>query len=337
MFSSDRILGIFFLSQTMVGVLGNSAMFTMYVHIFVAEPQQKKPTDLILTHLTVTNTMTLLTQGVPEVMVAFGMKNIMDDGGCKVLCYIRRVARGLSICFTCLLSVFQAVTISPRSSWWSQFKPRASRYILPSFFIFWISNLMIYTSLIESAQATNNITMTEHMYISKYCSTVPKSSEFTVLTLFTTTFGDVLLVFLMSWASGHMVMVLHRHHRQVQHIRSSGRSPKSSTETRAIHTILLLVSCFVCFYWLNSFINIYLSFVKGYEGEAQGTTAFLSSCFPSISPLVLITRDPRFPRPHCLIKKVKFPSPSGISSDVDITTQICSVSSVLWEDSSPLE
>ncbi|NP_001240422.2 vomeronasal 1 receptor ornAnaV1R3101 [Ornithorhynchus anatinus] len=318
MFSSDLILGISFFSQTAVGVLGNSAMFLLYVHIFMAQPQQKKPTDLILTHLTIANTMTLLTRGIPETMVALGMKNILDDAGCKVVLYIRRVARGLSICTTCHLSVFQAITISPSTSWWSQVKPRAPHYILPSFFIFWCLNLVIYIILIKNAQATKNITMMEHMYISKYCSAMPKSNEFMALTLITTTFGDVILVCLMSWASGYMVIVLHRHHQQVQHIHSTSRSPKSSTETRAINTILLLVTCFVCFYWLDSFMNIYLSFVKGYEREVQSTMAFLSTCFPSLSPLVLISRDPRFPRPHSLTKKVKCPASSDVPRDIHI-------------------
>ncbi|NP_001240328.1 vomeronasal 1 receptor ornAnaV1R3007 [Ornithorhynchus anatinus] len=298
---SDQVLGISFLSQTVVGVLGNSAMFLVYVHIFVARPQRKKPTDLILTHLTVTNTVTLLTRGVPETMAAFGMKNILDDVGCKIVVYLRRVARGLSICTTCLLSVFQAVTVSPGTSRWSRFKPRAPHYILPSFLFFWNLNLLIYVSLITTAQATKNVTTTGHTYISKYCSTIPKSNEFgVVVTLTAMTLRDLVFVLLMTWASGYMVIVLHRHHRQVQHIHGTARAPKSSAETRAIHTILLLVSCFVGIYWIDCSINLYMSFVKGYDSELQSTIAFLSAFYPSICPLVLITRDPRFPKPECL-------------------------------------
>ncbi|NP_001240338.2 vomeronasal 1 receptor ornAnaV1R3017 [Ornithorhynchus anatinus] len=302
MFLSDLVLGISFLSQTMVGVLGNTAMFLMYVHIFVAQPQQKKPTDLILTHLTVTNMVTLLTRGVPETMVAFGMKNILDDIGCKVILYMRRVARGLSICITCLLSVFQAVTISPSTSWWSQFKPRASHYILPSLFIFWLLNMPIPINIITFAKATNSATSTDHTYITKYCSTTPKNNVARVtLTLTASTLRDFIFVFLMSWASGYMVIVLRRHHRQVQHIHSTSRSPKSSAEARAIHTILLLVSCFVCFYCINSLITLHLSFVKEHDPELQSVMNFLSMCFPALSPLVLIHKDPRFPQiPMCL-------------------------------------
>ncbi|XP_038626191.1 olfactory receptor class A-like protein 1 [Tachyglossus aculeatus] len=332
MYLSDQILGISFFSQTVVSVLGNSAMFLLYIHIFMAQSQQKWPMYLILTHLTVANTMTLLIRGVLETMVALGIKNILGDIACKVVLYISRVARGLSFCITCLLSVFQAVTISPSTT---QVKPRALHYILPSFFIFWILNLVIYIILIKSAQATKHITIIEHILISKYCSVMPKSNEFMAITPIITTFRDVILVCLMSWASGYMVIVLHRHH-QVQHIHSTSRSPKYSTETRAfaIHTILLLVTCSVCFYWLDSFMNIYLRFVKGYKGEVQTTVAFLSTCFPSISPLVLIIRHRCFPQAHSLIKKVKCSAASGVPGDTHIVAYIRYLPGVLCEDSS---
>uniref|UniRef100_F7FP20 Vomeronasal type-1 receptor n=1 Tax=Ornithorhynchus anatinus TaxID=9258 RepID=F7FP20_ORNAN len=306
MLLSDQIWGISFLSQTVVGVLGNTAMFLVYVHIFMAQPQQKKPTDMILTHLTVTNTVTLLTRGVPETMVAFGMKNILGDIGCKILMYLRRVARGLSICTTCLLSVFQAVTISSSTSWWSQFKPRVPHYILPSFVFFWNINLLISINLLITAKATNNVTLIEQTYVSKYCSTIPKNNDSSYfVTITATTLRDLIFLFLMSWASGYMVILLHRHHRQVQHIHSTSRSPKSSTETRAIHTILLLVTCFVCFYWIDCIITLYLSFAKGYHSELQSVIAFLSTCFPSLSPLVLFSRDPRIPRPARVFENMR--------------------------------
>ncbi|NP_001240327.2 vomeronasal 1 receptor ornAnaV1R3006 [Ornithorhynchus anatinus] len=302
-------------------------MFLVYLSISVAQPQQKKHTDLILTHLTVTNTVTLLTRGVPEMMVVFGMKNILDDVGCKVIVYVRRVARDLSICSTCLLSVFQAVTISPGTSWLSRFKPRAPHYILPSFFFFWLLNMLISINIIESAKAVRNGSNTENTYITKYCSTIPKSSDVTVtLTLTCMTFRDLVFVFLMSWASGYMVFVLHRHQGRVRHIHGTGRSPKSSTETRAIHTILLLVGCFVSFYCINGLITLHLSFLKDHDTELQSVMNFLSTCFPSLSPLVLICRDPRFPWPQCVLEMTSCFGPSVEHRDQRIATRTFSVS-----------
>uniref|UniRef100_F6VP66 Vomeronasal type-1 receptor n=1 Tax=Ornithorhynchus anatinus TaxID=9258 RepID=F6VP66_ORNAN len=160
--------------KTGVGVLGNSALLIVFINIFIFQSHQRKPTDLILTHLTMANTATLLTRGVPETMMSFGMKNILNDVGCQVVMFTNRVSRGLSICTTCLLSVFQAITISPSTSRWARLKPRAPDYILPSFLFFWILNILIYFKIIISTQATKNVTFTEYTYTLKYCSSIHK-------------------------------------------------------------------------------------------------------------------------------------------------------------------
>uniref|UniRef100_F7DGI9 Vomeronasal type-1 receptor n=1 Tax=Ornithorhynchus anatinus TaxID=9258 RepID=F7DGI9_ORNAN len=297
---SDLILGMLFLSQTGVGVLGNTMLLTVYVNIFISQPHQKKPTDLILLHLTVANTVILLTRGMPETLVAFGINNIVDDVGCQVLMYINRVARGLSICTTCLLSVFQAITISLSTSPLAKFKLRAPSYILPSFFFFWIFNLLIYIEVAASTRATKNVTIKKYTYIFKYCSLLPRDNYISAaVSLTATTFRDLFFVFLMSWASGYMVTVLYRHRKQVQHIHSSNLSPKSSLEIRAIQTILLLVSFFICFYWINCCITLYLSLMKEVNGQLQNASSFLSACYSSLCPFVLIKRDPRAMRTQC--------------------------------------
>uniref|UniRef100_F7BJ53 Vomeronasal type-1 receptor n=2 Tax=Ornithorhynchus anatinus TaxID=9258 RepID=F7BJ53_ORNAN len=305
----DHILGISYLSQTVLGVLGNTAMFLVYVRIFVARPQQQKPTDLILTHPSGTNTVTLLTRGVPETMAAFGMKNILDDVGCKIVLYVRRVARGLSICTTCLLSVFQAVTVGPGTSRWSRFKPGAPRYILPSFLFFWILNMLISISLIVSAPTTTNISITRHIYVSKYCSSMPRGSDvIVVVTLTATTLRDLVFVCLMAWAGGYTVIVLRRHHRRVRHVHGVSRPLRSSTETRAIHTILLLVGCYVCFCWTTSCMALYLGSAKEYDPRLQRVSDFLSACYPLLCPWGLISRDPRIHRPRSVLENQSGPS-----------------------------
>ncbi|KAM6224117.1 vomeronasal type-1 receptor 105-like [Rhynchocyon petersi] len=45
--------------------------------------------------------------------------------------YFKTALRGLSVCTTCLLSVFQAIIISPTSSWLAKLKH------LPSYYIIW--------------------------------------------------------------------------------------------------------------------------------------------------------------------------------------------------------
>ncbi|XP_038598677.1 vomeronasal type-1 receptor 3-like [Tachyglossus aculeatus] len=309
MLTSDIIFGIIFLYQSVFGFLGNATVFVVYMNSFITHPQQKKPKDLILTHLTVANTVTLLTRGVPETMVAFGMRNIFNDVGCQSVMYINRVSRGLSICTTCLLSVFQAVTISPSTSQLARFKLRASKYILPSFLFFWILNMLIYIRVITSIQAIRNVTIMGQGYVLKYCSTIPDLDFIHSITFISAmTIRDLFFIFLMSWSSGYMVNVLYRHRKQVQHIHSTCVTPRSSAETRATQTIVVLVSCFVCFYWINSFITVYLTNVVDKDLHLESTTAFLSACYPSLCPLVLVSSDPRVRRNCCALGKGRRPS-----------------------------
>ncbi|NP_001240519.1 vomeronasal 1 receptor ornAnaV1R3198 [Ornithorhynchus anatinus] len=289
---SDFVFGIFFLNQSVFGFLGNSIMFAVYMSIFISQPQKKKPTDLILTHLTMANIVTLLTRGIPETMVAFGMRDILNDVGCQSLMYINRVSRGLSICTTCLLSMFQAVTISPSTSRWAQFKTRASNCIVPSFLFFWILNMLIYIRLITCNRAIRNINISEEVYVSKLCYTVPDGNVIHSVTfLIAITIRDLFFVLLMSWASGYMVIVLYRHRRQVQHIHSTSHFPKSSAENRATKTILLLVTCFACFYWINTFVTLNLVFAVEKDPQLESISVFLSGCYPALCPLVLISND----------------------------------------------
>ncbi|NP_001240419.1 vomeronasal 1 receptor ornAnaV1R3098 [Ornithorhynchus anatinus] len=319
---SDFIWGIFFLVQTSVGILGNIMLLTVYINIFIIQPQQKKPTDLILAHLTMANTVALLTRGVPETMVGFGMKNILDDIECQFIMYSNRVSRGLSICTTSLLSVFQAITISPSNSHWTQLKPKITNYTLPSFLFFWILNLLIYLEIISSTRATKNYTVVGYTYVSKYCSLFPRGDYIgATVCLTATTFRDLFFVGVMSWSSGYMVMVLYQHRKKVQHIHSTSLSHAAPVETKVIQTILLLVTCFVCFYWINCCITLLLSFVKEYNAQLQNTSSFLAVGYPTVCPYLLISRDPRVPKPHCSLKRMGNLSPPMGSREKHISTQ----------------
>ncbi|XP_038599151.1 olfactory receptor class A-like protein 1 [Tachyglossus aculeatus] len=216
---SDLIIITFFLVQTGIGLLGNSILLLLYVGIVTSHPGQKKPADLILSHLTVANTVMLLTQSVPGMVVAFGMNNILDDAGCLIVIYIRRVARGLSISTTCLLSTFQAITISPSTSLWAKLRPRVPNCIIPSFLFFWALNLLIYLNILKDIAVMKNTTLLINGYSMKLCpNTVRVHLSGHIAFISIPYFRDLFFVFLMSWASGYMIITLHQHRKKVQHV-----------------------------------------------------------------------------------------------------------------------
>ena len=90
-----------------------------------------------------TNILILLTKGFRKTVAAFGLRNFLDDIGCKIIVYLERVARGLSICTSSLLTVVQAIIISPRASGWRRLRLKSAWHILLFFLFFWILNALI--------------------------------------------------------------------------------------------------------------------------------------------------------------------------------------------------
>ena len=136
MASIDLTIGVIFLMQTVVGVLGNFSLLCSYIILHVMG-YRLRSTDLILKHPIVANSLVLLCKGVPQTMTIFGWKQIRSDFGCKLLFFLHRVGRGVSIGSICLLSVFQVITISPWNSRWATLKVTAPKYVqleLPALF-----------------------------------------------------------------------------------------------------------------------------------------------------------------------------------------------------------
>ena len=78
--ASDIVISVIFLSQTAVGILGNSFLLYHYLMLYF-EGCKLKFTDWILQHLIVANFLTLLSKGVPHTVSTFGMKDFLNDTG----------------------------------------------------------------------------------------------------------------------------------------------------------------------------------------------------------------------------------------------------------------
>ncbi|XP_038598504.1 vomeronasal type-1 receptor 4-like [Tachyglossus aculeatus] len=211
-----------------------------------------RPIEQILTHLALANTLVLLSKGIPEAMEAWRIKNFLDAVGCKILIYCSRVGRGLSICMTCLLSVFQAITISPGTSFWATLKAKAPMCITPSCLLFWILSLSLDVPSLLYITGPKNKTNTRNIFNLIYCSSVSLPSGVThgLSTVFI--LWDLIFVELMSAASGYMVCVLCRHHRLVHHLHGSSHSPRVMLEVSAAKRVIALVTLYVLLYGNNT-------------------------------------------------------------------------------------
>lgn len=108
-------------------------------------------------------------RGIPEVLFSLGIKYVLDDAGCKAVIFMYRVARGLPITSTCLLSISQAITISPNKYILLWLKPKLSNLIVSFFLFFWVLNILFNIKIIGNVLAPKNATCLRGGFPLKYC------------------------------------------------------------------------------------------------------------------------------------------------------------------------
>ncbi|XP_013210934.1 vomeronasal type-1 receptor 4-like [Microtus ochrogaster] len=286
--ASDMVVKMIFLSQTAVGVLGNSFLVYNYLLLYFTGIRLRF-TDWILQHLIAANLLTLLSKGVPHTMETLGLKDFLNDFGCKLIFYLHRIGRSVSLSSTCFLSVFQAITISPMGSRWTHLKVQAPSYIVASVYISWILALIINIDFpMYMTARLKHRNMTNLKWFG-FCSATRHNKAIDILTAAVHTSPDVLFVLLMIWSSSSMVCILYRHKQRMKHIHRSNLSLKSSAESRATKIILLLVSTFVCFYALSCVLQINLSISDSPGFFLVNMGSVIVAGFPTVSPFLLIS------------------------------------------------
>ncbi|XP_048224942.1 vomeronasal type-1 receptor 1-like [Perognathus longimembris pacificus] len=229
-------------------------------------------------------------------MAAFGIKPFIVEAGCKVVFCVYRVSRGVTLSTTCLLSGFQALKLQPGVSGCVQPRLRSAKGVALCCTLCWLLHLLFNLAFgmwKTGPKDSKNLSM-EIRY--SFCS-IPASGGMTFLTgamIFSIT--DAVCLGLMAWASGSMLLVLHRHRQRVQYIHSHKLGPRASCEMRAARSILVLVSLFLSFYSLAYVLSL-CSMHVGTPGPWLVSMSYLaSSGFSTLSPLVFIFSDARVSR-----------------------------------------
>ncbi|KAM5236268.1 vomeronasal type-1 receptor 2-like [Ctenodactylus gundi] len=303
----DVTTGMVFLAQVVIGILGNFSVLCHDMGLYFSG-YKSKPTDSILRHLTVANSLVILSRGIPEAMAALGLQDFLSDLGCKLVFYAHRVGRGVSMGSTCLLSVFQVITVSSRSSTRADVRPR---YIGLANVLCWVFYMLLNIRIPEYISGKwKNVNITETLDF-RYCSSNlhDKGRDLDYAGFILT--SDALCLGLMTWASGSMVFILSRHKKQMRHVHRTSVSPRASPETRATHSILALVTTFVSFYTLSSVTFMCFNFVDKRTQWLVNTSALINACFPIVSPFILLSRGPQGCRlcSVCTLREAHLPRP----------------------------
>ncbi|XP_041498402.1 vomeronasal type-1 receptor 94-like [Microtus oregoni] len=241
------------LSEIGIGISANSILLLFHILKFFGG-HRPKPTDLPIGLLALIHLLMLLVMAVSATDIFISWQG-WDDITCKFLVYLYRVFRGLSLCTTSLLSVLQAIILSPRSSCLAKFKQKSPYHISRALLLLSIFYMFISSHLLVSIIATPNLTLNNFMFVTQSCSILPMSylmqSTFSTLLALRESF----LISLMALSNGYMLTLLCRHKKLSRHLHSTSLSPTASPELRATWSILMLLSFFVLMSILDSIVS----------------------------------------------------------------------------------
>ncbi|XP_021515846.1 vomeronasal type-1 receptor 4-like [Meriones unguiculatus] len=278
---------IIFLLQTITGILGNFSLMFHYLLLYYRECTLKT-TDFILVHQMTANSLIILSSGVPHTMAAFGLKQFLNDFACRFLIFIQGFSRTVSIGSTCFLSVFQAMTISPRESFWKDYKIRTAKYTGCSISLLWVLSMWVnFIFFMYTFIKDNNKNMTNKRDFG-YCYNEGHNNIIDSLYITLVVCSEVFFSVLIALSSSSMIVILYRHKQKVQHIHSSHGSSRTSPESRATQKILILVSTFLAFYTLSTILRGCIAVLGNHNWWLVTINHFTSLCFPSIEPFVFM-------------------------------------------------
>ncbi|XP_036032354.1 vomeronasal type-1 receptor 94-like [Onychomys torridus] len=277
-----------FFSEIGIGISANSILLLFHIFKFTSG-HRPKPTDLPIALLALIHLLILLITTFIATDI-FITQREWNEITCKFFIYIYRIFRGLSLCTTSLLSILQAIILSPRNSCLAKFKHKSPYHMSCALLFLSIFYMFISSHLLISIIATPNLTLNNIMYVTQSCSILPMSylmqSTFSILLAL----REAFLISLMVLSTCYMMTLLCRHKRRSQHLHSTSLSPRASPEERATRTILLLMSFFVVMSLLDSTISCSRTMFLN-DPTYYYIQFFVVNMYATISPFVFMSTE----------------------------------------------
>ncbi|XP_028637582.1 vomeronasal type-1 receptor 45-like [Grammomys surdaster] len=277
-----------FFSEIGIATSANSFLLLFHILKFI-RGHRSRLTDLPIGLLSLIHLLMLL-------VIAFIATDIFiywtgwDDIICKFLVYLHRILRGFSLCTTSMLSVLQAIILSPRSSCLAKFKHKSLHYISCAILLLSVLYMLISSHLLVSIIATPNLTTNDFIYVTQSCSILPLSYVMQSTLSALLAIREVFLLTLMVLSSSYMVTVLCRHRKQAQHLQGTSLSPKASPEQRATQTILMLMSFFVLMSIFDSIVSCSRTMFFN-DPTSYSIQIFLMHMYATVSPFVFMSSE----------------------------------------------
>ncbi|NP_001009514.1 vomeronasal 1 receptor 1 [Rattus norvegicus] len=282
----NMAIGIILLVQSILGIFGNFSLLFYYLILYYKECTLKI-VDMIFTHVFISNSLIILSKGIAQIMGAFGWNQFFNDVGCKHILYFQRLGRSMSISTTCLLSVFQAITISPRNFYCKEIKIKTPKFMGLLISLCWILFLLInmFFPVYTSTKKNSKNRTRKRGY--EFCLSLSRDKIIDLMYTAFWVFPEVLFSVLIVCSSTFMIVTLYGHKKRVQRILSTHAFQRMSPENRATQTILVLVCTFLAFYTLSSILQGYIALSQNPSWWIMNITSIISMCFPTLGPFVM--------------------------------------------------
>ncbi|XP_021047133.1 vomeronasal type-1 receptor 48 [Mus pahari] len=277
-----------FFSEIGIGISGNSFLLLFHIIKFI-RGHRSRLTDLPIGLLSLIHILMLLVAAFIATDI-FNSWRAWDDTICKFLVYLYRVLRGLSLCTTSMLSVLQAIILSPRSSCLAKLKHKSLHHISCAIIFLSVLYMSISSHLLISIIATPNLTTNNFLYVSQSCSILPLS--YLMQSIYSTllVIREVFLIGLMVFSTSYMVALLSMHRKQVQNLHGTRFSLKSAPEQRATQTILMLMIFFVLMSIFDSIVSCSRTMFLD-DPTCYSLHIFVMHIYATVSPFVFMSTE----------------------------------------------
>ncbi|XP_031236779.1 vomeronasal type-1 receptor 45-like [Mastomys coucha] len=285
---TNSIIRNTFFSEIGIGISGNSLLLLFHMLKFICG-HKSRLTDLCIGLLSLIHLLMLLVAGFIATDIFISWRR-WDDITCKFLVYLYRSLRGLSLCTTSMLSVLQAIILSPRSSCLAKFKHKSPHYISCAILFLSAFYMLISSHLLLSIIATPNLTMNDFIYVTQSCSILPLS--YLMQSIYSTLLAirEFFLISLMFLSTWYMVAILCMHRKQAKYLQGASLSQKTSPEQRATQTILMLMSFFVLMSIFDSFLSCSRTMFLN-DPTSYSIQIFMVQIYATVSPFVFISTE----------------------------------------------
>ncbi|XP_061584232.1 olfactory receptor class A-like protein 1 [Cololabis saira] len=291
--SEEFVRGMLYLSLTVVGVPGNSAIIVAFF-LSIFEDKCLLAADAIVLHLACVNLLVVLVRCLLETLASFHLADVFGNTGCKAVIFIYRTCRALSIWLTFLLSAYQCLCIAPPGSRWASARTLLA-HNLPFVFLFlWVLNTSMSSAAVLFTFSTNNGSVQLNNAVNvQFCQVNFPSKVSKEVNGAGQVGRDVVPMALMTLASVMILVFLYKHRQQVKGLRSGGGGGSVGAEQRAAKVVVVLVTLYVILYGVDNGLWVYTLTVKKTMSSSlvSDLRVFFASLYAALSPLVIIVSN----------------------------------------------